>query len=85
MVPKDRRFIDTLHGHVISWINAMQAVTNLLRDVSQGLHRKKPISARLEQAFESCEAQLRSEEISMAWSVYRQLNGFHATNLDTAN
>ncbi len=61
----------------------MQAATNLLRDVNQGLHRKKPVSARLEQVFESCEAQLRSEEIGLAWSVYRNLSGSHATNLGT--
>ncbi len=50
-------------------MNAMQAVTDLSRDV--GLRRKKPVSARFEQAFEGCEVLLRSEGVTWL-GVYTQ-------------
>ncbi len=61
----------------------MQAATNLLRDVNLGLHRRNQFLPGSSKRFESCEAQLRSEEVGLAWSVYRNLNSFHATDLGT--
>ncbi|KIJ14883.1 hypothetical protein PAXINDRAFT_169564 [Paxillus involutus ATCC 200175] len=76
----DSSFLNTLHGHVNSWIKSIQAVTKLTRDVSSGTASQEiNFWLSLERALEGIEAQLRSEEVNMVMECLRNAKRFHAT------
>ncbi|PBK84870.1 cytoplasmic dynein heavy chain 1 [Armillaria gallica] len=76
----DSGFLNTLHGHVNSWIKAIQAVTKLSRDVSSGTASQEiNFWLSLERALEGIEAQLRSEEVNMVMECLRNAKRFRAT------
>lgn len=76
----DSTFLNTLHGHVNSWIKAIQAVTKLTRDVASGTASQEiNFWLSLERALEAIEAQLRSEEVNMVMDCLRIAKRFHAT------
>ncbi|TFK48049.1 cytoplasmic dynein heavy chain 1 [Heliocybe sulcata] len=76
----DSTFLNTLHGHVNSWIKAIQGVTKLSRDVSSGTASQEiNFWLSLERALEGIEAQLRSEEVNMVMDCLRNAKRFHAT------
>ncbi|KAH8825148.1 dynein heavy chain, N-terminal region 1-domain-containing protein [Flagelloscypha sp. PMI_526] len=76
----DSSFLNTLQGHVNSWIRGIQTVTKLTRDVSSGTASQEiNFWLSLEKALEAIEAQLRSEEVLMVMEVLRNAKRFHAT------
>ncbi|KAK0199499.1 dynein heavy chain, N-terminal region 1-domain-containing protein [Desarmillaria ectypa] len=76
----DSGFLNTLHGHVNSWIKAIQAVTKLSRDVSSGTASQEiNFWLSLERALEGIETQLRSEEVNMVMECLRNAKRFRAT------
>lgn len=76
----DSTFLNTLHGHVNSWIKSIQAVTKLTRDVSSGTASQEiNFWLSLERALEGIEAQLRTEEVNMVMECLRNAKRFHAT------
>ncbi|KAG9310418.1 dynein heavy chain, N-terminal region 1-domain-containing protein [Chiua virens] len=76
----DSSFLNTLHGHVNSWIKSIQAVTKLTRDVSSGTASQEiNFWLSLERALEGIEAQLRTEEVNMVMECLRNAKRFHAT------
>jgi dynein heavy chain 1 len=76
----DSSFLNTLHGHVNSWIKSIQAVTKLNRDVASGTASQEiNFWLSLERALEGIEAQLRSEEVNMVMDCLRNAKRFHAT------
>jgi dynein heavy chain 1 len=76
----DSAFLNTLHGHVNSWIKSIQAVTKLTRDVSSGTASQEiNFWLSLERALEGIEAQLRSEEVNMVMDCLRGARRFRAT------
>ncbi|KAH7884160.1 dynein heavy chain, N-terminal region 1-domain-containing protein [Phlebopus sp. FC_14] len=76
----DSSFLNTLHGHVNSWIKSIQAVTKLSRDVSSGTASQEiNFWLSLERALEGIESQLRSEEVNMVMDCLRNAKRFHAT------
>ncbi|KAI9572528.1 dynein heavy chain, N-terminal region 1-domain-containing protein [Boletus coccyginus] len=76
----DSSFLNSLHGHVNSWIKSIQAVTKLTRDVSSGTASQEiNFWLSLERALEGIEAQLRTEEVNMVMECLRNAKRFHAT------
>lgn len=76
----DSTFLNTLHGHVNSWIKAIQGVTKLNRDVSSGTASQEiNFWLSLERALEAIEAQLRSDEVTMVMDCLRVAKRFHIT------
>jgi len=76
----DSTFLNTLHGHVNSWIKSIQAVTKLTRDVASGTASQEiNFWLSLERALENIEAQLRTEEVNMVMDCLRNAKRFHAT------
>jgi hypothetical protein len=76
----DSSFLNTLHGHVNSWIKSIQAVTRLNRDVSSGTASQEiNFWLSMESALEGIEAQLRSEEVNMVMDCLRNAKRFRAT------
>jgi len=76
----DSTFLNSLHGHVNSWIKSIQAVTKLTRDVASGTASQEiNFWLSLERALEGIEAQLRSEEVNMVMDCLRNAKRFHAT------
>ncbi|THV06252.1 cytoplasmic dynein heavy chain 1 [Dendrothele bispora CBS 962.96] len=76
----DSTFLNTLHGHVNSWIKSIQAVTNLTRDVASGTASQEiNFWLSLERALEGIDLQLRSEEVNMVMDCLRNAKRFHAT------
>ncbi|EGN94189.1 hypothetical protein SERLA73DRAFT_97057 [Serpula lacrymans var. lacrymans S7.3] len=76
----DSTFLNTLHGHVNSWIKSIQAVTKLTRDVSSGTASQEiNFWLSLERALEGIEAQLRSDEVNMVMDCLRNAKRFLAT------
>ncbi|KAJ7572466.1 dynein heavy chain, N-terminal region 1-domain-containing protein [Mycena floridula] len=76
----DSAFLNMLHGHVNSWIKAIQGVTKLTRDVTSGTASQEiNFWLSLERALEGIEAQLRSEEVGMVMDVLRIAKRFRAT------
>lgn len=76
----DSTFLNTLHGHVNSWIKSIQAVTKLTRDVSSGTASQEiNFWLSLERALEGIEAQLRSEEVNIVMGCLRNAKRFLAT------
>jgi dynein heavy chain 1 len=76
----DSTFLNSLHGHVNSWIKSIQAVTKLTRDVASGTASQEVnFWLSLERALEGIESQLRSEEVNMAMDCLRNAKRFLAT------
>ncbi|KAK7047179.1 dynein heavy chain [Paramarasmius palmivorus] len=76
----DSTFLNSLHGHVNSWIKSIQAVTKLNRDVASGTASQEiNFWLSLERALDGIEAQLRSEEVLMVMDCLRNAKRFHAT------
>ncbi|KAF8883831.1 dynein heavy chain, N-terminal region 1-domain-containing protein [Infundibulicybe gibba] len=76
----DSAFLNSLHGHVNSWIKSIQAVTKLNRDVSSGTASQEiNFWLSLERALEDIETQLRSEEVNMVMDCLRNAKRFRAT------
>ncbi|EIW86124.1 cytoplasmic dynein heavy chain 1 [Coniophora puteana RWD-64-598 SS2] len=76
----DSTFLNTLHGHVNSWIKSIQAVTKLSRDVSSGTASQEiNFWLSLERALEGIETQLRSDEVNMVMDCLRNAKRFLAT------
>ena len=76
----DSSFLNSLHGHVNSWIKAIQAVTKLNRDVASGTASQEiNFWLSLERALDNIEAQLRSDEVNMVVSCLRNARRFRAT------
>ncbi|KIL61809.1 hypothetical protein M378DRAFT_82045 [Amanita muscaria Koide BX008] len=76
----DSTFLNTLHGHVNSWIKAIQSVTKLTRDVASGTASQEiNFWLSLERALEGIETQLRSEEVNMVMDCLRNAKRFRAT------
>ncbi|KAF8627873.1 hypothetical protein AX15_004203 [Amanita polypyramis BW_CC] len=76
----DSSFLNTLHGHVNSWIKAIQSVTKLTRDVASGTASQEiNFWLSLERALEGIETQLRSEEVNMVMDCLRNAKRFRAT------
>ncbi|KAK7472211.1 dynein heavy chain [Stygiomarasmius scandens] len=76
----DSTFLNTLHGHVNSWIKSIQAVTKLTRDVASGTASQEiNFWLSLERALEGIDLQLRSEEVNMVMDCLRNAKRFHAT------
>ncbi|KAG8897185.1 hypothetical protein FRB99_008380, partial [Tulasnella sp. 403] len=76
----DSTFLNTLQGHVNTWIKSIQAVTKLSRDVSSGTASQEiNFWLSLERALEGIEAQLRSDAVNMVLDCLRNAKRFHAT------
>ncbi|KAF9068581.1 cytoplasmic dynein heavy chain 1 [Rhodocollybia butyracea] len=76
----DSTFLNSLHGHVNSWIKSIQAVTKLTRDVSSGTASQEiNFWLSLERALEAIETQLRSDAVTMVMDCLRNAKRFHAT------
>ncbi|KAF8919991.1 dynein heavy chain [Mucidula mucida] len=76
----DSTFLNALHGHVNSWIKAIQAVTKLNRDVTSGTASQEiNFWLSLERELEGIENQLRSEEVNMVMDCLRNAKRFRAT------
>lgn len=77
---QDSTFLNSLHGHVNTWIKSIQAVTKLTRDVSSGTASQEiNFWLSLERALEGIEAQLRSEEVGIVMDCLRNARRYHAT------
>ncbi|KAF9463127.1 dynein heavy chain [Collybia nuda] len=76
----DSSFLNSLHGHVNSWIKAIQAVTKLTRDVVSGTASQEiNFWLSLERALDGIEAQLRTDEVNMVINCLRNAKRFRAT------
>lgn len=76
----DSTFLNSLHGHVNSWIKSIQAVTKLSRDVTSGTASQEiNFWLSLERELEGIENQLRSEEVNMVMDCLRNAKRFRAT------
>ncbi|KAG6864894.1 hypothetical protein C0991_006509 [Blastosporella zonata] len=76
----DSSFLNSLHGHVNSWIKAIQSVTKLTRDVVSGTASQEiNFWLSLERALDGIEAQLRSDEVNMVINCLRNAKRFRAT------
>ncbi|GLB36818.1 putative dynein heavy chain [Lyophyllum shimeji] len=76
----DSTFLNSLHGHVNSWIKSIQSVTKLTRDVVSGTASQEiNFWLSLERALDGIEAQLRSDEVNMVINCLRNAKRFRAT------
>ncbi|KAF4584562.1 hypothetical protein EYR38_001791 [Pleurotus pulmonarius] len=76
----DSTFLNSLHGHVNTWIKSIQSVTKLSRDVSSGTASQEiNFWLSLERALEGIEAQLRSDEVQLVMDCLRNARRYHAT------
>ena len=73
-------FLNCPHSHVNSWIEAIQVVTKLTKDVSSGtVLQEINFWLSLERALERTKSQSRSVEDGMVMDALRNAKRLHAT------